>query len=164
MSSTSPISILSKPKAVELRLHCSRGMLLRVANLTLVVLTMLPIDPGIYRSITTITNIDFYVSISSWSLIFLHFPPISSSSSHSLHFYFFLLLSVCFLSLILCRCEDKRKFVSCVKMHDSSSCQPTRLPLSSIDQLHRKKLQIKKNVFSPTPENPPPPPLHSRRP
>lgn len=48
VSSTSPISILSKPKAVQLGLHCSRGMLLRVSNLTLFVLTMLQIDPRIY--------------------------------------------------------------------------------------------------------------------
>lgn len=48
VSSTSPLSILSKPKVVELGLHCGRGMLRRVANLTLFFLTMLLIDPGIY--------------------------------------------------------------------------------------------------------------------
>lgn len=43
VSSTSPISLLSKPNVVELGPHYSRGMLLRVSNLTLDILT--PVVP-----------------------------------------------------------------------------------------------------------------------
>ena len=73
VSSTSPISILSKPEAVELGLHCSSGMssiffshFLRMSNLTLFILTMLLVDPCI-----CVNNLDLYVSKALCSSTFL---------------------------------------------------------------------------------------------
>lgn len=65
VSSTSPISILSKPKAVEPALHCSRGMLTRQAGL-LLLLTALLMDHGI----CLYHNLDWFLS-----LYFFYSPP-----------------------------------------------------------------------------------------
>lgn len=44
-------------------------------------------------------------------------------------------------------CEDKCKFVSCVKMHDYSSCQPTCLPLSSFNMEWKREETTNSTCF-----------------
>lgn len=140
MSSTSPLSILSKPKAVELGLHCSRGMLLRVSNLPLFVLTLLQIDPGIYLCYKPSLFMFFYG---------FFYPLYLITLAPTFILLLILLQSVCFvLSLMLSSCEEKRKFVRCIKMHDYSSCQPhpSAFLLDWSTWYQKKKLQVKKLV------------------
>lgn len=126
VSSTSPISILSKPNAVDQGLHCNRGMFLlfvfftwRMSNLTLLVLTMLLIFS---------TQLLVHASCSFVLLLLL-----------KAWFGFFLFIS---------SYKERHKFASCVKMHDNSSCQtPCLQPLLEQLGIERRNIQFKMLFF-----------------
>lgn len=134
VSSTSPISILSKPDAVDQGLHCNSSMCWGFFCLFFYMMHVKYSDSCPYHAA------NFFLH-NLWSIFLV--PS-----------YFPLFLNIWFQFLLISSSKERHTFASCVKMHDNSSCQSTCLALSLNNLGSKEETSSLKCCFSSTPDQP----------